>query len=151
MASLVYQLYVVEPEGGIDGVFYDLLEMKLPSQFADAIAVAGATISSERSNVRRMFRKGRVVTRAELRSLLGEAAVSDGWYFVGAPGRVGDPVEPVDVPELLRASAFVVDILDRRFLALRTVIPAVLEEAREVVVGAHEIEPCNLEQVRLLY
>jgi hypothetical protein len=141
---------VVEPESGVTAILSDLLRTKLPLSFRKAVAVVGLNISSDRaSDINRLVRNGRVLSQHDLEEVLHDAAVVDGWFFVGVPGQVGDAVDPPNVPELLSRSAFVVDILEGRFLFVRTINPAIAQAARDVVIGAQEIEQCELQDVRL--
>jgi hypothetical protein len=152
MITPVYQLDVVDPEAGVDAVLADLLALELPGDLPDRIAVAALDVSSERlSDIARMTRKGCVFDRTGFRDLLEHATVTGGWFFFGATGEVGDAVEPVDVPRLLERSAFVADVLDGRFLCVRTVRREVADALRTVIVGATVMEPCELEEVRLMY
>lgn len=152
MKTPVYQLDLVDPPSGVDAVLADLLNLELPGYAFDRIAVAALDVSSERiSDVTWMTSNGRVFDRAGFRELLEHSTVGGGWFFFGAPGQIGEPVEPVDVPGLLERSAFAIDILDGRFLCARTVRREVSKALGEVIVGAREIEPCELEDVRLMY
>ena len=136
----------------VNGILYDLLHMEFPVGFPDTVAVAWMELASERSSdIGRMVRRGRVFSRQELVDLLEGAYVGNGWFFFGAPGSIGDPVRPVSVPEMLSCSAFAVDVLEGNWLHVRTIIPAVAEAARTVIVGVQEIERCELDDVRLTY
>jgi hypothetical protein len=148
----VYQLVVAYPEAGINAVLADLLAVELPPGMPERIAVAGLRVASERaSDIGRMTRRGRVFDHAELRAVLEHSAVRDGWFFFGAPLAKGEPVEPVDVPQLLERSAFVADVMEGNWVGARTVRPDVADALRGVIVGAREVEACELEAVRLMY
>jgi hypothetical protein len=147
----VYHFFAAYPEAGVDAVLADLLAMDLPPGTPDRIAVAGLTVSSERaSDIGRMTRRGRVFDRAELREVLEHSAVDGGWFFFGAPLAKGEPVEPVNVPQLLGLSAFVADVLEGDFIGARTVRPEIADLLRGVMAGAEEAM-CELEAVRLMY
>ena len=152
MNTPVYQIVVAYPDAGVDAVLADLLALELPPGTPDTIAVAGLEVSSGRaSDVGRTTRKGRVFDHAELREVLEHSAVVYGWFFFGAPLAKGGPVEPVNVPRLLERSAFVADVLEGNFIGVRTIRPEIAAALREVIVGAEDVEPCELEEVRLMY
>jgi hypothetical protein len=152
VSTPVYQLVVFHPEAGVNAVLGDVLELELPGTVPDRIAVAALEVSSERlSDIMRMTRKGRVFDRTGLRALLDEARIKCGWFFFGAPGAIGEPVEPVDVPRLLERSAFVVDILEGGILCARTIHAEVTRALRDVIVGSQDMDPCELQELRLMY
>jgi hypothetical protein len=152
MSTQVYQFFVDYPEAGIDAVLADLVALELPPGTPDRIAVAGLEVSSERaSDIGRMTRKGRVFDHAELREILEHSTVGYGWFFFGAPLEKGEPVEPVDVPRLLERSAFVADVLEGNFIGARTIHPDIADTLRGVIVGAKEMDVCELEAMRLMY
>jgi hypothetical protein len=152
MKKPVHQLHIANPVAGIDAVLADLVSLDFSGGIPDRIAVAALDVSSERlSDIRRMTGNGRVFDRAGLREILENSAVRSGWFFFGAPGAVGEPVEPIDVPRLLEQSAFVIDVLDGRFLCARSVHQGIAATLRAAIVGAEEIEPRELEDVRLMY
>lgn len=150
MGTPVYELWTSNPESGVTAVVSDLLRIELPPGFTDAVSVAGLAVHSERaSDIHRLVRKGRVFSRGELHQLLSEAEVQYGWFFVGAPGRVGDTVPPVDVPAMLRHSAFVVDVLEGWHLGVHSVHETLRDAAREVIAAAAELYQRELTEVRL--
>jgi hypothetical protein len=152
MGTLVYELWIGNPPSGVTAVLSDLLRMDLPPGLPDAVSVVGLDVHSERaSDINRLMRNGRVLSRDELNQLLGEAEVQYGWFFVGAPGRVGDAVPPVDVPAMLRQSAFAVDVLEGWYLGVHSVHESLRNAARAVIAGEAEIFQRELEQVRLAY
>ena len=151
MSAQVYQLVVPYPEAGVDAVLADLVGFELPPGTPDRIAVAGLQVSSEVSDIGRMTRKGRVFDRDELRCVLENSRVKYGWFFFGVPLEKGEPVEPVDVPRLLEQSAFVADVLEGNFIGARTVHADIADALRGVIIGAEEMEPCDVEAVQLMY
>ena len=152
MKTPTYQLWAPYPEAGVNAVLADLLVLELPAGTPDTVAVAGLEVVSWRAaDIERMTRGGRVFDRAELREVLEGAGVTYGWFFFGAPLARGEAVEPVDVPRLLGRSAFVADVLEGNFIGARTVRPDVFSTLREVIIGAKELEPCDLDAVQLMY
>ena len=147
----VHGLFLPERHGGATELLLRLLTLELPTAPTN-VAVARLRISSERfSDIRRMTRKGRVFSAGEIRELLAEAKVNDGWFFFDAPGAVGEPVEPVDVPLFLGRSAFVVDVLEAWAGSARTVHLSVFRSLREGLPEGQEMDPVKLSQVRLCY
>ncbi len=152
MKTPVFQFVVYNPESGVDAVLFDLLRMDLPAAFLRQVAVAGLhAVSDNVEGIRRLAKGGRIVAHAELQSVLEGSVITRGWFFVGAHGTLGENVEPVDVPRVLSNSAFVVDILDGRFVYIRTVVRSMAEAIQKVVLGIKEIDQCDLEGVRLTY
>ena len=150
--SPVYELFVFDPVAGVTAVLSDLLKVELPPSFPDAVSVVLLELAGERaSDIHRLVDNGRVFSRDELGHLLTGAAVGSGWFFVGAPARLGDTVPAVDIPAMLRQSAFVVDVLEGRVLGVHTVSESLADAARQVIVDGGEVSRRELHEVRLLY
>ncbi len=152
MATLVYQWALLNSDADPTAILRDLLRMAVPPAFPDTVVVPFMDVGTDRSSdIGRLMRRGRVFTRDELVGLLDDAVVTAGWFFVGGPGRPGDAAPVVDVRTVLAASAFAADVLEGRYLTVRTTDPDVFHAAAEVAVGGEAIEPCELSEVRLMY
>lgn len=151
LTTPVHRLVVYDPDAGVDAVLSDLLRMELPAEFPDAIAAVGVEHSGNSDDVRRLLRNGRVLSRDQLATLLSQVSFSYGWFFFGVRRGVGEPVPPVNVPALLSVSAFVVDIMEGRWLGIATLLPAVAQAAGEIILRPMVLDPIDLSELKLMY